>query len=462
MEHMGGMMAWIAGGVACAALSAIILWALIILRRVVPTNMVHIVQSRTKTTPYGRGKAAGNVYYEWPHYIPVIGVTVTRFPESNFDVTLSDYEAYDEARLPFVVDVVAFFRVDNAEVAAQRIASFDELKQQLMAVLQGSVRRILATNRLEIIMQERSALGKQFTEEVREQIKEWGVIPVKTIEFMDLKDSVKAGGKVIANIMAKEQSRIEKESRVVVAENRREAELKEIDAKRVVEVQNQEAVQLVGQRTAQKNREVGIADEQAKQKVLTEAKLTAELSMEVQRVQNVKDAEITRDVVLVEAERNRKQREIDAQAEKVATITKAQGHLEQAKLNAQGIEAEGNAKGAAEQAILMAPVNAQISLAKEIGGNQGYQTYLVSIKQVEAAEHIGMEMAKALQRADIKVISNAGSPQDGITKITDLFTTTGGTNIAGMMAALSQTEEGKALAEKITAVAGTLKGNQPL
>ena len=49
-------------------------------RRVVPTNMVHVVQYRDKTVSYGRGRSDGNVYYEWPQQIPRFGVVVTEFP----------------------------------------------------------------------------------------------------------------------------------------------------------------------------------------------------------------------------------------------------------------------------------------------------------------------------------------------------------------------------------------------
>ena len=54
-------------------------------RTVVPTNMVHIVQSQKSTTSYGTGEDAGNVYYEWPSWFPRIGVTVIKLPVSNFD-----------------------------------------------------------------------------------------------------------------------------------------------------------------------------------------------------------------------------------------------------------------------------------------------------------------------------------------------------------------------------------------
>lgn len=453
------------------------------LRRVVPTNMVHIVQSKNSSTPYGRGKPAGNTYYEWPSWIPVIGVTVTQFPESIFQVSLNDYEAYDNARLPFMVDVTAFFRVDNAEVVAQRVSHFNELNTQLVSVLQGSVRRILATNALEEIMQERASLGQQFTEEVKAQISEWGVLPVKTIEFMDIRDSSK--GNVIANIMAKEKSRIEMESRVKVAQNMQLAETKEIDAQRTIEVQRQDAEQQVGQRTAEKDKAVGIANEQSKQEVLTASKITAEKNMEVQRVQEVKAAEIKKDVAVVAAEQDKRQREIKAEAdksvqitnaegeklsivtkaegEKTSTVTKAQGDLEAAKLNAEGVRAEGEAKGAAEQAILMAPVNTQITLAKEIGENQGYQQYLVTIKQVESNRDVGLEMARAFANADLKVIANGGDVGSATNKLANIVSSAGGTNIASMLEGLTQTENGKQLLDSVVSrLAGVGSQEKPV
>ena len=90
----------LSGVVAVVALIGISLFLAFIWRRVVPTNMVHIVQSSKSTVSYGRGREAGNTYYEIPSFIPFFGVTVTQFPESIFDISLKDYEAYDTGRLP--------------------------------------------------------------------------------------------------------------------------------------------------------------------------------------------------------------------------------------------------------------------------------------------------------------------------------------------------------------------------
>ena len=418
------------------------------LRIVVPTNMVHIVQSKKTTIAYGKDRKDGNVYYAWPSWIPFVGVTVIELQESIFQVSLRDYEAYDTARLPFMVDITAFFRIEKSESAAQMVSSFRELQEHLTNVLQGSVRRILATNTLEEIMEARSSLGNQFTEEVRLQLDQWGVIPVKTIEFMDLRDV--DGSNVIKNIMAKEKSRIDKESRIAIAENQKEAESREIDAKRVVKVQEQDALQQIGLRTAEKDKAVGIADEKVKQEVQTQAKVTAEKNMEVIRVQEVRKAEIVREIAEVKAAQDKNVAVINANADKESTVLNAAGQMEAAKFEAEGIKTVGEAKATAERLMLQAPVDTQISLAREIGNNEGYQNYLVTIRQIEMNGEVGVAMAKSLEAADLKVIANSGDIQTGITSLGSILSPSGGTKLAGMLSALSQTDEGKALLEKVT------------
>jgi flotillin len=442
----------LAGGAAVLAILGLTLFLAFIWRRVVPTNMVHIVQSSKNTISYGRGREAGNTYYEIPSFIPFFGVTVTQFPESIFDISLKDYEAYDTGRLPFVVDIKAFFRIADSQIAAQRVANFGELQNQLMGVLQGAVRGILGNNRLENIMQDRSNLGEQFTKEVNDQLQEWGVMTAKMIEFMDIRDS--SGSQVIANMMAKEKSRIEKESRVTVADNIREAEMKEIEAKREIALTRTQAEQQVGIRQAEAEKEVGIAKEKSNQEVQTEAKITTERVMEVKKVEDVKSAEIAKEVAIVKAEQDKQVQVVNADAEKESTIRIAAGKLDATKKDAEGIQAVGSAKAEAEKAMLLAPVNAQLTLAKEIGENQSYQAYLIEVRKVEATEAVGKEMAVAMSKADLKVIANSGSVQNGVASLGDIFTPAGGTSIAGMLEALAQTDQGKALVEGVTAKLG--------
>lgn len=428
-----------AGGVGAVAVSAFGILSAVTMRRVVPTNRVDIVQSARKTVSYGKGRETGNVYYAWPAFLPFIGVSVTHFPESVFDIRLTGYDAYDSGRLPFVVDIMAFFRILDSDTAAHRVADFQELIAQLTGVLQGAVRRTLAIHKLEQIMEDRTALGETFTQEVNDQLKEWGVTTAKSIEFMDIRDI--QGSQVISNIMAKEKSRIEMESRQSVAANHQAAELREIEAKQTVDVRAAEATQAVGQRTAQAEQQVGISQQQAQQAVLEENKVTATKQMEVNQIQQVRSAEIARDVAKVAAEQSRSVTviEADAEAQKLAAI--AGGQLEAAKKNAEAVRVEGEAKGDAEKAVRLAEIAPQITLAKEIGENPGYQTYLVQVRQVEAEQAVGVAQAEALKAAQVKVIVTGGDASSGLKGITDLISPKGGALLGAAVESLAATSD---------------------
>ena len=426
---------YIVGGVIGLAVAGGLIKWILSLRIVVPTNMVHIVQKRNKSVPYGRGKSAGNVYFLFPAWIPIIGIVVTQFQESIFQVNLKNYDAYDSARLPFMIDVTAFFKVADAETAAQRVPSFSELVDQLGSILQGAVRRILATTKLEDIMQERSALGEKFTEEVQIQIKEWGVESVKTIEFMDIRDA--AGSKVISDIMAKEKSRIEMESRVAVANNTQTAETKEIFAQQTIEITRQESRQQIGVKTANTEREVGISQELAQQQILDQQKTTKEKTMAVKQVSDVKQADIDKQVAIVQAEQKKQE-----------TLINSDALLYQAKQNAQSIQLEGAAKADAERLMLEAPVMAQTKLAESIGTNKEYQNYLITIKRIEVDGEVQKANAIALEHSDLKLLVNSGDVQSGLTKFTDLLSSKGGGAISSMLQSISQSDEGKALFNK--------------
>ena len=405
-------------------------------RTVVKTNEVHTVQTRRKTVAYGKDQPSGNVYYSWPAWLPRIGIRVIVLPVSVFDAKLNEYPAYDQDRVPFVLDIMAFFRIDEPSTAAQRVSSFQELKAQLDGILQGATRSILAQAPINEILQERAKYGKMFTDATTAQLKAWGVVNVKNIELMDIRDA--QGGSSIKNIMAKKQSYIEMESRVEVAKNKQAASVAEIDAQRQVLVRQQEAEQLVGVQTATKTQEIGIANQSANQKIKEQEAITAEKEMAVTRVNFVRKAEIERDSNVVQADQ-----------EKQVAIKEAEGRLGAAQQDAQAIEVQGKAKGAAEQAVLMAPVNSQIALAKEIGENVGYQAYLINLRKIEAAQTVGVEQAKALEKADVKIISNVGTPSEGLSNVMDLFSARGGLAVGAALEAISNTPAGKAITEKL-------------
>lgn len=464
-------------GIPSLFLLVVILYVLS-LRRIVPTNVVHIVQRGSQTVSYGTKKSS-NVYYEWPKWLPKLGVTVRVLPVSNFDIELRRYEAYDKDRVPFVVDVKAFFHIADTNVAAEKVESFEELKGQLENVVQGAVRSILAKSKLEEIMEERSVFGKQFTEAVNADLKNWGVEAIKSIELMDVRDA--DGSQVIHQIMAKRMSAIDMESRTEVAKNTKLAEQAELLAKQEVDVTKAETEKIAGEAQAKSMQAIGIAKAEAAKKagiaeqqsisdIAQAERATAEQQMEVLKVQQVKQAEIDKEKEIIQAEMVKRKIEIQAEADKFSVETEAIAKLEAQKKDALGIQAVGEAeakiiaaKGTseaeAEKARQLASVIAQTELAKEIGENQGYQDYLIRVKTVDKEQVVEVAkaeaMAKSLQSADLKILANSGDVQSGLNKFSDILSAKGGSQINGLLESLKQTEEGKT-------ILGLLKNLNPM
>lgn len=468
-----------AGVVGLLVIFGIINW-LLSLRRIVPTNEVHIVQSSKETVVYGKDVAngKGNSYYEFPEWIPSLGVSVTVLPASVFKLSLDNYEAYDKDRLPFVVDIVSFFRIENFSLASSRVLSYDELREQLLGIVQGAVRSILAKEDLENIMSERNKYGNMFTDEVASQLKEWGVESVKNIELMDIRDL--HGSEVIANIMKKKKSQIEMESRVTVAENTRKAKEAEITANQAVALAQQDANRQVGLREAEVTQEVGIANEKSNQEIQAQAKITAEKEMEVEKVRTVQAAEIQKEADIVNANANKQTITINAaaavakaEADKQVIVFNAEANKQKIELQAdadlkvatntaKGVEATGKANAEAEKLMKQAQVAGDIQLAEKIGELKEYQDFIVRQKQVEALCEVGKEQAKNLGNAEIKIFANSGSVADGVNNAQNIFSTNTGLNVASLLESFVSTPMGAEIADKVLKTGDTVKAVETL
>lgn len=445
----------------------IIVW-LLSLRRIVPTNVVHIVQQGKKTLSYGVGKTS-NVYYEFPKWIPIIGVEKRVLPVSNFDIDLLNYSAYDKDRVPFLVDVKAFFHISDTNKAAEKVESYEELTKQLEYVVQGAVRSILAKSTIDEIMEERAIFGQQFTESVNADLQNWGVESIKNIELMDVRDA--KDSHVIQQIMAKRMSAIDMESRTEVAKNKKAAEQAELEANKEIAVTKAlteqasgeaqaKSTQAIGIAKAESEKKTGIAKQQSIQEIATAEKITAEQQMEVKKVNEIKQAEIDSEKAIILSNQEKKQTEIEAEADKFRVETNASAELEAKKKNAEGIktvgeaeaaviEAKGKSEAEAKKAMELAGVTAQTTLAEKIGENKPYQEYLIKVKEVEVSQVIGVaqaeSMGKALSVADLKLLVNSGDVHSGIGKLSDIFTSKGASQINGLLEGLKQTDEGRAL-----------------
>jgi len=77
---------------------------------------------------------------------------------------------------------------------------------------------------------------------------------------------------------------------------------------------------------------------------------------------------------------------------------------------------------------------------------------------VAANKDVGIEQAKALTAADVKVIANTGEPVEGMSNVMDLFTSKGGTNVSAMLEGLAQSEQGQKFLNKLGLEQATQKG----
>ena len=218
----------------------------------------------------------------------------------------------------------------------------------------------------------------------------------------------------------------------------------------------------------------------AKQKVKEEAKVTKEKEMMVIEVGTTRQAEIDKRKIVIDAEAGKDKQRIEAEADVLVAeqnkivaehnanasfIQKtkdAEADLFTAEKVAKGIEAKGAAEALAKEKLGQAEVAPQITLAKEIGENEGYQTYLIEIKKVDALQAVGIEQAKNLGNADIKIIANSGNNiSEGVNSVMELFSAKGGQSLGNMLEALSGTELGKQLVAKLTGRVAEKSNDEP-
>lgn len=172
--------------IAFITISTIITIYILSLRRVVPTNEVHIVQRPSATLVYGADSSdsIGNVYYQVPASIPKFGVVVSKVPSTNFTINIDKYEVFDKDHASFQIGFTFFFRISNYKQAAARIFTVNALTTQIEEVIKSALRAEFAKDNYEQIKEKRSEYGSIITEQVTPHLKkEWGVVAIKDVEI---------------------------------------------------------------------------------------------------------------------------------------------------------------------------------------------------------------------------------------------------------------------------------------
>jgi flotillin len=392
------------------AIIFITVWILIALYRIVDPSEAHLV-----ATPTGKFVASSDenigtqrTYFDIPGWVPFFGRSV-RIMDLTIKEIPMEQETIEKNQARFSVRSSTKYRINDVKTAAETYITESDLKEQLKEIVRAGVRAITVQYDVVDARAKKREIEAKIREEIVDDLKKWGLSleNFQLVEFKDTPDS-----KIISNIS--KRSEVEIESRT------REQNAEKIKQARVKEAESDEKAQ---QREIERDRTVGEQKELMKQKISEKQKSAEEKRFEVVKVQTVKQAEITK----AEAE-------VKAEQDKTVAIIKANQDRDAEKImmEQKRLEGEGDRKRAEEQAKgEAAPIkeigNAEAEIIKSKGlaeaeAKEKLQAALnkfddkairalVAEKIVAMQQAVGIESAKALSEADVKVF--AGGGKDG-------------------------------------------------
>ncbi len=363
--------------------------------RVVPANMADVVVQRGKIRVYsghkqhsGDGRAA---YFEVPRFIPFFGMQVQHMSLQMLEIDVPNFLAFDQDRVRFECDIVAYVAVEDAIRAAQRFPhGLNELNSQIVKIVQATTRDTTTKLTIREIINERDRIAQKIHAVLSPEVQKWGM-SLQALELVNLSDPPDKSATVIHDISSIVEVQINSEARQKNAEQHKQARLKEAEAEQLAHV-----------REIERDEEVGKREQLKEQEIAKQRQTAQEEAMRVTRIQQVRQAEIERDSAIERAE-----------GDKQSVIRRREG------------EAEG------VRAVGFAEADAKSKLADAL---KKINEAALQVRQIEKDEKIGVTAAEALKHADIRLI-NAGPP----TSFLDLFTPSGGANIGGMINALEAT-----------------------
>jgi len=365
-------------------LLALVVAALIYMYRIVPPSQAHYVTSASKTFVASPDeKIRGDKGSRWYFLIPIL--RTIRVMDLRIKELVFVQETYEKNQARYNVKVSTKYRIVDVQKAAETFTSEPELEKQLEEVIRASVRAV--TVRFDVV--EARANKQKMAEEVeKEMVDDLGQWGLKLISFqlVDFQDT--ATSNIISDISKRREVEIESTTRERNAEKIKQARIKEAEAE-----------EKARQREIEKDEVIAKREQEKEQMVFEKQKLAQEEHFKVVQVQVIKQAEIDKEKAIVEANQKKETEE----------IIKEQKHLE-----GQGdrLRAEEAAKGEAapirEKGYAEADAKEKLQAALNKFEDKAIRA-LVAEQIVEKDRQVGIEAAKALEKADLKVFAGDGS-----------------------------------------------------
>ena len=394
------MIWWYVLGVAIAFLIII----LAALYRIVPADYADVVIREGKVRVYSSHKEYSidgkSAYFNIPSWFFLfkLGMLVHRIPLKVLTIDVPNFLSFDKDRARFECNIITYVTVNDPLVAAKRFSGdVDEMIKQISMVVQAITRDVTTKKAIREIINDREGVLKLIQEPLTNTIKVWGV-ELKDIELIDFKDPQKgeregeAPSHVISDISSIIEEQINSEARQKNAEQKQIARTKE--------AQNEEAARL---REIQKDEFIGRRDQEKLMKIAEQEKLAREQELEVTRVQKVKNQEIEKERLIVEAKQRKEVEEINVEQKRL----EGEGDRKRAEEKAKGEAAPIRERGYAE-----ADAKEKLQLALNKFGPAAI-TALVAQQVVDMQTQVGIAAANALKEADVKLFAGSQTGQTG-------------------------------------------------
>ncbi|MCD5415591.1 hypothetical protein LR032_00545 [Candidatus Bipolaricaulota bacterium] len=413
------MLDWIIGGLAIALLviGVIVLISLPRQRQVVSRDEAHVIIKRDKVHVYSGTPEVtgfqGSTYYELPGWVPFIGLDVTKVPLSVVEIKVPEMVTFTAQNARFTLTASVYVRVVDPLKAAQRWPGRAEetFKSSVSELIQNAIRNTTTAFAAEEIIEKKDEIAAKLQQALASDMDEYGCIisNVAVVNITDAPDTT-----VISDIARKREAEINAESRQMVALRDREA--------RIVEAENRE---LAENREAASTESIGVRKQEKERSIVISKHNVAEEEMKIEQVRQVRAAEIEKAAAIERAEGERQAAILKRQGE--AEGTRATGLAEAEVIRSRGLaEAEViRSRGLAEAETITKRVEA-LNSTEESGR---------WFREIEKDENIGIELAKALQQAQIRFVSTGE-----VSSFLNLLSASGGANVGAMFAALRETE----------------------
>jgi len=386
-------------------LTAIILGCIaLVLFRIVKPSEAHLVVTPTKKMVCSADPQIQKNAKSWYFAIPIIR-TIRQLDLTTKEIR-DKQETYEKNQARYYVTTSLKYRVVDVETAAETFHTDEALREQLKEVVRAGVRAITVKYDVTQARAEKKTMDKEIKEEIEDDLSKWGLrlINFQLVDFQDTEES-----RIISDISKRREVEIEAQTREQNAEKKKQARVKEAEAE-----------EKAREREIEKDKVIGERQQTMKQKIAEQEKLAREKEYEVKQVEVVKAQEIEKQRAEVEAEQERRVAVIKAnQLKEAEIIYKEQKELEgqgdrarleeQAKGNAAKMREDGLAEAAALEAKGLAEAKAKDALQQALNKFKDEAIRaLVAEKIVAMQEKVGIEGAKALSQADIKMLVSGG------------------------------------------------------